>query len=91
MPNAQAPDVPEPVSALSVGALVCILLCGRVRAAGESVPYSDVGVRKHMRYLSAEQALADYAELIMELRQQYNATTQVIGERQRQRKAHGGS
>ncbi|KAG2446301.1 hypothetical protein HXX76_000889 [Chlamydomonas incerta] len=54
-------------SAADFGAM---LVFAEHRYYGESVPYGKA-VKKHMGYLSAEQAMADYAQLIMELRQEY--------------------
>ena len=44
----------------------------RTRYYGKSLPYSK-GVTKHMGYLAAEQALADYAQLIMEIKAEFKA------------------
>ncbi|KAG2492517.1 hypothetical protein HYH03_009182 [Edaphochlamys debaryana] len=56
-----------------------MLVFAEHRYYGESVPYGK-NVRKHMRYLGAEQALADYAELIWEIKEEYDAhDSAVIG------------
>ncbi|KAG2433173.1 hypothetical protein HYH02_012716 [Chlamydomonas schloesseri] len=64
-------------SAADFGAM---LVFAEHRYYGESVPYGKA-VKKHMGYLSAEQAMADYAQLIMELKEQYQMppSTAVIG------------
>ncbi|GFH27054.1 uncharacterized protein HaLaN_25312, partial [Haematococcus lacustris] len=49
-----------------------LLVFAEHRYYGKSVPYGGQ-VRRHMRYLSAEQAMADYAELVAELKQEFNA------------------
>lgn len=57
-----------------------LLVFAEHRYYGRSKPYGAKHVREHMGYLSAEQALADYAELITELKIQYNAQdSPVIG------------
>ncbi|GLC44866.1 hypothetical protein PLESTM_001655800 [Pleodorina starrii] len=49
-----------------------MLVFAEHRYYGESVPYGK-NVRKHMGYLMAEQAMADYAELIMEVKEEFKA------------------
>ncbi|GFR51787.1 hypothetical protein Agub_g14244, partial [Astrephomene gubernaculifera] len=56
-----------------------MLVFAEHRYYGESVPYGK-NVRKHMGYLSAEQAMADYAQLITEIKDEYEAyDSAVIG------------
>eukprot|EP00798_Chlamydomonas_sp_ICE-L_P010049 gene10049-7941_t len=58
-------------SAPAFGALIVF---AEHRYYGKSMPYGK-DVRKHMQYLSAEQAMGDYAELIMELKQELNCSS----------------
>ncbi len=65
---------------------VCPQVFAEHRYYGASLPYNwdGVSVRDHMRYLSAEQAMADYAELVTEIKQRYNAhEAPVIGKCER--------
>ncbi|GIL59446.1 hypothetical protein Vafri_14127, partial [Volvox africanus] len=56
-----------------------MLVFAEHRYYGESIPYGK-HVRKHMGYLMAEQAMADYAELITEIKDEYDANgSAVIG------------
>ncbi|KXZ53845.1 hypothetical protein GPECTOR_6g763 [Gonium pectorale] len=54
-----------------------MLVFAEHRYYGESVPYGK-NVRKHMGYLTAEQAMADYAELIWELKDEYDARDSAV-------------
>lgn len=64
-------------SAAEFGAL---LVFAEHRYYGESKPYSGSKLRKNMQYLTAEQAMADYAELIAELKSDLQAEqSPVIG------------
>ncbi|KAJ9521980.1 hypothetical protein QJQ45_024858 [Haematococcus lacustris] len=56
----------------NAAAFYALLVFAEHRYYGKSVPYGGQ-VRRHMRYLSAEQAMADYAELVAELKQEFNA------------------
>ena len=55
-----------------------LLVFAEHRYYGESAPFAKHLVR-HMQWLTTEQAMADYAELIWELRQEYGQETPVIG------------
>ncbi len=61
-------------SAPSFGAL---LVFAEHRYYGESKPFKKA-LRHHMQYLTSEQAMADYAELIMELKKEYKADDSAV-------------
>lgn len=64
-------------SASEFGAL---LVFAEHRYYGESKPYSGSELRKNMQFLTAEQAMADYAELLAELKSNLQAEqSPVIG------------
>ena len=55
-----------------------LLLC---RYYGQSKPFAEKDIRSHMQYLTSEQAMADFAGLIMELKEAKGAQkSAVIGE-----------
>ena len=64
-------------SAKEFGAL---LLFAEHRYYGESKPYTGKELKQNMQYLTAEQAMADYAELLTELKSDLQAeNSPVIG------------
>ncbi|BDA40679.1 Lysosomal Pro-X carboxypeptidase [Coccomyxa sp. Obi] len=61
-------------SAPSFGAL---LVFAEHRYYGESKPFKKA-LRHHMQYLTSEQAMADYAELVMELKEEFKAESSAV-------------
>lgn len=55
-----------------------MLVFAEHRYFGESLPFGE-NVTKHMQFLSTEQALADYAELITHIKRHYKREIPVIG------------
>ena len=45
---------------------------------GKSQPFGKADARKHLEYLSSEQALADYADLIFRIKLEYNCPDRYI-------------
>ena len=62
-------------SAEEFGAL---LIFAEHRYYGESRPYSGTELRHNMQYLTAEQAMADYAELLRELKSELHAEDSAV-------------
>ena len=62
-------------SAQEFGAL---LVFAEHRYYGESRPYSGTELRHNMQYLTAEQAMADYAELLRELKSELHAEDSAV-------------
>ena len=62
-------------SAEEFGAL---LVFAEHRYYGESRPYSGTELRHNMQYLTAEQAMADYAELLRELKSELHAEDSAV-------------
>lgn len=62
-------------SAEEFGAL---LVFAEHRYYGESNPYSGSKLQRNMQYLTAEQAMADYAELLRELKSQLKAEDSAV-------------
>jgi len=62
-------------SAAEFGAL---LMFAEHRYYGESKPFAEKDIRDHMQYLTAEQALADYADLITFLKHDRNSTDSAV-------------
>ena len=62
------------------------------RYYGKSQPFPAKDIAKHMHYLTAEQAMADYAGLITELNAQLPGAkdSAVVGERGRKGWVKGG-
>jgi lysosomal Pro-X carboxypeptidase len=56
-----------------------LLVFSEHRYFGKSIPYGVEEVKKHMEYLSSEQALADYAVLIGHIKESYEINVPVIG------------
>ena len=61
-------------SAPSFGAL---LVFAEHRYYGQSKPYGKT-LRQHMQFLTSEQAMADYAQLVMELKEEHGAQDSAV-------------
>ena len=55
-----------------------LLVFAEHRYYGESRPYSSAELRHNMQYLTAEQAMADYAELLRELKSELHAEDSAV-------------
>ena len=61
----------------SAPAFGALLVFAEHRYYGQSKPYGKT-LRQHMQFLTSEQAMADYAQLVMELKEEYGAQDSAV-------------